>query len=409
LSAVYALIPAAGRGVRFGGSENKVLATLLGKPLLGWTLEAFAATPEIEAIVLVGSSADQERLLAIGEQYGGGKLRGVVLGGTTRQESVLRGLESIPSDSPVLIHDAARCCVTPEIIQRVLSGALQGKGFATAAIRESDTLVREIPGTENVEPLSREGIWRIQTPQGFKSAQWLQKAHEKAGQEGLSATDDFGLMQVVTGASGYLRKGSSENLKVTEPEDILLAEAILGRRVASPIAIPLPTKPTSPAPAFRIGHGYDVHQFAEAASGRKMFLGGVEFPESPVGLLGHSDADVILHAVCDALLGAVGAGDIGVLFPPSDNRHKDRDSKEFLIEVGKILLAHQWKAGNIDITVLAETPKIGPRAKEIRACISNILGIEIDQVSVKATTNEKMGFIGRGEGIAAHATVLVYR
>jgi 2-C-methyl-D-erythritol 4-phosphate cytidylyltransferase / 2-C-methyl-D-erythritol 2,4-cyclodiphosphate synthase len=407
LSAVYALIPAAGRGVRFGGKENKVLATLLGKPLLGWTLEAFAATPEIEAIVLVGSSADQERLLAIGEQYGGGKLRGVVLGGTTRQESVLRGLESIPGDSPVLIHDAARCCVTPEIIQRVLSGALQGKGFATAAIRESDTLVREIPSTENVEPLSREGVWRIQTPQGFKSAEWLQKAHEKAGQESLSATDDFGLMQAVTGASGYLRKGSSENLKVTEPEDILLAEAILSRR--APAIAPITTPPKVNLPAFRIGHGYDVHQFAEIASGRKMFLGGIEFPESPVGLLGHSDADVILHAVCDALLGAMGAGDIGVLFPPSDNRHKDRDSKEFLAEVAKILLSQQWKVGNVDITVLAETPKIGPRAKEIRACVSTILGIEIEQVSVKATTNEKMGFVGRGEGIAAHASVLLFK
>jgi 2-C-methyl-D-erythritol 4-phosphate cytidylyltransferase / 2-C-methyl-D-erythritol 2,4-cyclodiphosphate synthase len=407
LSAVYALIPAAGRGVRFGGKENKVLATLLGKPLLGWTLEAFAATPEIEAIVLVGSSADQERLLAIGEQYGGGKLRGVVLGGATRQESVLRGLESIPGDSPVLIHDAARCCVTPEIIQRVLSGALQGKGFATAAIRESDTLVREIPGTENVEPLSREGVWRIQTPQGFRSAEWLQKAHEKAQIESLSATDDFGLMQVVTGASGYLRKGSSENLKVTEPEDILLAEAILGRR--TPTTAPVPVLPKANPPTFRIGHGYDVHQFADIESGRKMFLGGVEFPESPVGLLGHSDADVILHAVCDALLGAIGAGDIGVLFPPSDNRHKDRDSKEFLVEVSKILLSEQWKVANLDITVLAETPKIGPRAKEIRACISGILNIETDQVSVKATTNEKMGFVGRKEGIAAHATVLVSR
>jgi 2-C-methyl-D-erythritol 2,4-cyclodiphosphate synthase len=140
-----------------------------------------------------------------------------------------------------------------------------------------------------------------------------------------------------------------------------------------------------------------------------MFLGGVEFPESPVGLLGHSDADVILHAVCDALLGAIGAGDIGVLFPPSDNRHKDRDSKEFLVEVGKILLANQWKISNVDITVLAETPKIAPRAEAIRVCIATILGIEENQVSVKATTNEKMGFVGRKEGIAAHATVLVFR
>jgi 2-C-methyl-D-erythritol 2,4-cyclodiphosphate synthase len=157
---------------------------------------------------------------------------------------------------------------------------------------------------------------------------------------------------------------------------------------------------------FRIGHGYDVHQFAE---GRELWLGGVHFPESPLGLLGHSDADALLHAVCDALLGAAGMGDIGVLFPPSDDRHKDRRSIEFLAEVKSRLDAAHWRIANVDISVLAEFPKIGPRAGDIRQTIAVCLDISADAVSVKATTNEKMGFVGRGEGIAVHATTLIYK
>ena len=157
---------------------------------------------------------------------------------------------------------------------------------------------------------------------------------------------------------------------------------------------------------IRVGHGYDVHAFAE---GRRLFLGGVEFPEATHGLLGHSDADVILHALCDALLGAAGMGDIGKLFPPSDMRHKDRRSTEFLDEVKTRLDAAGWRIGNVDITVLAEFPKINPQADAIKAEISVHLGIEPERIGVKATTNEGLGFVGRGEGIAAHATALLFR
>jgi 2-C-methyl-D-erythritol 2,4-cyclodiphosphate synthase len=157
---------------------------------------------------------------------------------------------------------------------------------------------------------------------------------------------------------------------------------------------------------MRIGHGYDVHPFAE---GRRLFLGGVEFPDAPRGLMGHSDADALLHAVCDALLGAAGLGDIGKLFPPSDMAHKDRSSVEFLREVRRHLHAGGWRVGNLDVTVLAETPRIGPRAEAIKQVIAEALEITPAQVGVKATTNEGMGFVGRGEGIAVHATALIYQ
>lgn len=157
---------------------------------------------------------------------------------------------------------------------------------------------------------------------------------------------------------------------------------------------------------FRVGHGYDVHVFT---AGRPLWLGGVLFPESPLGLLGHSDADVLLHALCDALLGAAGLGDIGKHFPPSDPRHKDRPSIEFLVEVAGLLTAAGWRVGNLDVTVLAELPKIGPRADEMRLRIAQVLEISTEQVNIKATTNEGMGFVGRREGIAAHAVALIER
>lgn len=158
--------------------------------------------------------------------------------------------------------------------------------------------------------------------------------------------------------------------------------------------------------SFRVGHGYDVHVFV---AGRPLWLGGVHFPDSPLGLLGHSDADVLLHALCDALLGAAALGDIGQHFPPSDPRHKDRSSREFLQEVAALIAAGGWQVSNVDITVLAELPKIGPRAAEMRECIATTLGVMVDQVNIKATTNEGMGFVGRREGIAAHAVALLER
>jgi 2-C-methyl-D-erythritol 4-phosphate cytidylyltransferase/2-C-methyl-D-erythritol 2,4-cyclodiphosphate synthase len=228
----------------------------------------------------------------------------------------------------------------------------------------------------------------------------LQSAHTKAEKDGFHATDDMSVIRYGEGGGGgYLVLGSPENLKVTQPEDLALAEAILMRRHTPP-----PSSPGGGVPPFRIGYGYDVHPFAE---GRPMYLGGVHFPEADRGLQGHSDADALLHAVCDALLGAAGLGDIGTYFPPSDNRHKNRRSTEFLQEVGQAIENAGWQVGNMDVMVLAETPRLGPRVEQIRHVISQILGITPEQISIKATTNEGLGFIGRGEGIAVHATALL--
>ncbi|MBC8142207.1 MAG: 2-C-methyl-D-erythritol 4-phosphate cytidylyltransferase [Armatimonadetes bacterium] len=404
---VYALIPAAGSGVRFGSSENKVFAPLLGRPLLGWTLQAFADCDAVDAVIIIGSEPDLPRLREIGEQFGGGKVVGVVTGGGTRQESVRLGLSAIPETAThVAVHDAARCCVTPELIAHTVVAAKNSHGAATAAYPVSDSLAR---GERNNtlqsgagiallgEYVDRAALWSVQTPQTFDAA-LLRHAHQYALDEGLAATDDASFYQRYFFHVAIV-PASPENIKVTRPEDLELAEAILARRLAK-------SSSTPSVSTFRVGHGYDVHQFAV---GRPLWLGGVHFVESPVGLLGHSDADALLHAVCDALLGAAGMGDIGVLFPPSDMAHKDRRSIEFLDEVKARLDAEGWRVGNVDISVLAEMPKIAPRAGTIRETIAVSLGISADAVSVKATTNEKMGFVGRGEGIAVHATVLIQR
>lgn len=451
-----ALIPAAGRGARFGAPQNKVFAPLLGRPLLGWTLQAFADCPDVDSVVLIGSEADLPVLREIGERYGGGKVRDVVLGGADRQSSVRNGLAACPDAEFIVIHDAARPCVTPALIAQVLSSAHDVGSAATAVVPVADTLVRGpladsgqwyprveggIVAHSDGETVPRDGVFAVQTPQAFK-AEYIRLAHAEAEREGFVATDDCGLIRWyrefiagqsanqpsipddlppsrlhdLIGQSGhggwyYLRLGSPENLKVTRPEDLALAEAILARRHAITTGSPLPSSGEGQGVGtdFRIGHGYDVHPFADASENRTLFLGGVAFPESPRGMKAHSDGDVLLHALCDALLGAAGLGDIGKLFPPSDARHKDRPSIEFLREVAARLRADGWRVGNVDVTVLAEAPKIGPRADDMKRLISVELGISPPQVGIKATTNEGLGFIGRGEGIAVHATALLVR
>ncbi len=302
------------------------------------------------------------------------------------------GLTACPDDAEfVAVHDGARPCVTPLLITEAVAAARESDAV-TVALPLADTLNRfGIDKNDHLfvdEPIKRENTCAIQTPQVFRTA-LLRQEHENALQNNLVVTDDASLVRSPERRVRVV-VGSPENLKVTRPEDMALAEAILIRRHTPP--------------PFRIGYGYDVHPFAE---GRPMYLGGVHFPEADRGLEGHSDADALLHAVCDALLGAAGLGDIGRHFPPSDSRHKDRRSTEFLQEVGQSIAAAGWVVGNMDVMVLAETPRVGPRVEEIRQVISQILGITPEQISIKATTNEGLGFIGRGEGIAVHATALL--
>ena len=395
MTGACALIPAAGRGVRFGGNENKAFAPLLGKPVLGWTLEAFAGSGEIEDVIIIGREADVSRLEEIAGRHGGGKVRQVVTGGETRQESVAAGLAVAQADM-ILIHDAARPCVTEEIISAV-AAATREYGAATAAIPVADTLVQEEGHDFAGDNVPRRGLYVVQTPQGC-DRMFFQSAHDMAAQTGYTGTDDAGLVRRC-GLQVRLTPGSPENIKITRPEDLVVAEAILMRRHGTGGG-------GAAAAMTRVGFGYDVHPFAE---GRKLMLGGVEFDGETRGLAGHSDADALLHAVCDALLGAAGLGDIGKHFPPSDPAHKDRPSLEFLREVRGLLEEAGYRVGNIDVTVLAESPKIGPRAAEMKAAIAGVLEITPENIGIKATTSEGMGFIGRGEGIAVHAAALIHR
>jgi 2-C-methyl-D-erythritol 4-phosphate cytidylyltransferase / 2-C-methyl-D-erythritol 2,4-cyclodiphosphate synthase len=398
MARVCALIPAAGRGVRFGGGENKVFTPLLGRPLLGWTLEAFAQCAVIDSVVLIGTDDELDRLKEIGNVYGGGKLAAVVPGGATRQESVRLGLDTLPdSCSHVIVHDAARCCITPTLIMAVAQGAFT-YGVASAMVPVADSLMKLHTDnhfadgrSDTWQAVDRSGIYAVQTPQAF-TRELLHRAHEAALHDHFVGTDDLSLVRRISNDAYWEPvSGSPENLKVTTPEDGIIAEAILEGRMRQTI---------------RVGHGYDVHRLV---AGREMWLGGVHFPESEFGLEGHSDADAPLHALCDALLGAAGLPDIGQLFPPSDMAHKNRASIEFVQEVKARLSGFGWSVENVDLSILAEAPKIGPRAGEMKMVIAGALGIEPEQVSIKATTNEGLGFIGRGEGIAAHVSALISR
>lgn len=266
----------------------------------------------------------------------------------------------------------------------------------------SDTLTRADGAL-----VERDGLHAVQTPQVFPLKN-LHSAHVRALARASVATDDASLYRELVGPV-QLVDGSRENIKVTTPEDLALAEAILKNRNSSPSPLPSETdreQGRGQGGWIRVGHGYDVHRLV---SGRELWLGGVHFEDSPLGLEGHSDADAALHALCDALLGAAGLPDIGQLFPPGDSAHKDRASIEFVREVKTRLDEGGWSVGNVDLTIIAEAPKIGPRASEMKTVIAQALGIEIGQVSIKATTNERLGFIGRREGIAAHASALISR
>ena len=395
MAANYVLIPAAGRAARFNtGSSaggNKVFALLGGKPLLFWTVSAFAAHPQIDGIVVVAGLAEISRCR---EAVAGlDKVLAVVAGGQSRQESVAIGLFALGGDPDdlVLVHDAARPLVTAAVIDRCLEGAKRF-GNAVAALPVSDTLKAVGENLTVQRTVNREGLWAMQTPQAFRLAT-LFEAHSAARTLGWLGTDEAALVEQFTGEPVHLVPGDPANLKITRPEDLPLAEALLQSRHPPAMS------------QTRIGFGYDIHPLVE---GRQLFLGGIEIP-SPRGLDGHSDADVLLHALCDALLGAAGLPDIGHLFPNTDPAYKGASSLSLLAEVVRRVQDAGYAVGNADMTLIAEAPKIAPYIAEMRTVIAEALHVEPSQVGIKATTNEGLGSLGRGEGIAAHAVALLVR
>jgi len=375
-SEVVALVVAAGRGSRFGADRPKQYMPLRGRPVLRYSLERFAAHPRVTAVRAV-IHPDDEAAYATAAQ--GLDLLEPVHGGATRQESVRFGLESVATRPPaaVLIHDGARPFADDALIDRVLD-ALAGHDGAIPAVAVSDTLKRVSEG-RIVETVPRDGLWRAQTPQGFSYTAILEAHRALAGRK---LSDDAALAERA-GLDIAAVQGSAENIKVTTQDDMTRAARWLDA-----------------AAAVRTGQGFDVHRFAETPG--PVRLCGVEVPHDR-GLVGHSDADVGLHVVVDALLGALAEGDIGSHFPPSDPQWRGADSAVFVRHARALLAERGAEVVNLDVTLICERPKVGPYRAEMAARIADLLGIEPGRVGVKATTTEGLGFTGRREGIAAQA------
>lgn len=385
-----ALILAAGKGERFGGSTGKLWTPIGGVPVLLWTLRAFHTHPEIDHIVLVAQQTDLPRLQGVASEFP--KITSIVHGGRERWESVRNGLEAVPAeDEWVLVHDAARAAVSAQLICRVLH-ATRETGAAIPALRLPDT-VKWVSDNIARETLPRERrtdgeTWQlmaVQTPQGF-AVNVLRDAYERYDFNRSTPTDDAMIVEGFHPVT--VVPGDPQNIKLTYPEDLARLEAIL-----------LAGSET------RTGFGYDVHPFAQ---GRRLVLGGIEIP-APRGLAGHSDADVVLHAITDALLGAAGMDDIGTLFPDTDPAYRSADSAELLREAWARVRERGWHLLNVDVTVLAETPRLRPYIPAMKERIAGVLQTEADRINVKATTSERMGFIGREEGIACYAVATLRR
>jgi 2-C-methyl-D-erythritol 4-phosphate cytidylyltransferase / 2-C-methyl-D-erythritol 2,4-cyclodiphosphate synthase len=363
---VTAAILAAGRGERFGG--DKISAYLGGKPLWRWSFETFLNHPEVESVGLVGSPENIEDLRHRDASF-------TVLGGETRQESS-RIAVSASTAEIVLIHDAARPFVCSELISRVIR-AIRVHGAAAPAIPVTDTLRMQVEG--GYEIVDRSKTVSMQSPQGALR-QRLLDAHSAT--TGIH-TDEIALL----GPPFEIVDGDPNNFKITTAADLERARAMVG------------TVET------RTGIGYDIHPFSPDAS-RPLMIGGVHF-EGVSGLEGHSDADVVIHAAVDALLGAAGLGDIGQHFPNTDPRWRGEPSLTFLRHAAAELRRAGWSVVNLDITMIAEKPKVMGRSAEVRLCLAEALQVEVGRVSFKATTNEGLGSLGRGEGIAAHAVATI--
>jgi 2-C-methyl-D-erythritol 4-phosphate cytidylyltransferase / 2-C-methyl-D-erythritol 2,4-cyclodiphosphate synthase len=375
-----ALVVAAGRGRRFGGDLPKQYLDLAGRPVLRHTLAAFAANPEIDAVRVV-IHPDDRQLYDIAAA-GLGVLE-PVHGGATRQDSVRLGLESLRELAPdtVLIHDGARPFIDGGTIGRVIA-ALAARPGAVPAIQVADTLKRGADGLV-ATTVDRSALYRAQTPQGFRYGDIVAAHQDVIGEE---LTDDAAVAERA-GLAVALVAGAEDNVKITTFADLDRAR----RLFEGPGEV-------------RTGTGYDVHRFAP---GTGVWLCGVQVPHD-AGLEGHSDADVALHALTDALLGAIAAGDIGRHFPPTDLRWKGAASHVFLAHAAALVAGLGGRIVNLDVTIICERPKVGPHRAAMAARVADILGLRQDRVSVKATTTEGLGFTGRREGIAAQASASVW-
>ena len=358
---------------------------LAGIPILIHTVRAFSRNSRIGSIIVVVPAAWQERTRDLLDQFGllDGRMT-VTAGGERRQDSVLAGL-CLLTDSVdiVLVHDGARPLISDELINRCYHGAIR-HGAVIAAIPVKDTLKRCTSGLTVAVTIDRENLWQAQTPQAAK-LDLLQRAYALVGDRDV--TDESSLLELA-GIPVTVVEGSETNIKITRPEDLVVAEKIM--------------QTTTPQQS-RIGHGFDAHRLVPD---RKLVIGGVIIPHAR-GLAGHSDADVLTHALCDAILGALGEGDIGRHFPDSDPRYHDIYSITLLEHVCGLLKNKGFRLANADITLICQEPKIAPFTKEMREILARTCRTEPKRINIKATTTEKMGYTGRMEGISCHAVVLL--
>lgn len=401
LHPAVAILPAAGKGERAGLPDSKILYPLAGVPVLIRTLRALHDCASLKSIAVVVAASDMDRVRALldspsPDPRGGApldRIAAIVPGGASRFESVRRGLEALlagphgsggGADPIVVVHDGARPFVSPRLVEEAIARA-RTHGAAVAALPVSDTL-KEADGEGRVlRTIDRRGLWAMQTPQAFRLS-LLAEAYARFGNRPTEPlTDDASLVELL-GHPVHLFPGDPMNIKLTTAEDLALAE-LFARRDAVP------------TPGPRVGIGYDVHPLR---AGRPLILGGVRI-ESDLGLDGHSDADVLVHAICDALLGAAALGDIGQHFPDTDPQYRGISSLTLLERVAERVRDCGFRIVNIDGVVIAQSPRLAPYIADMRRSIAGILRISCDAVSIKATTTEGLGFEGAGEGISAHA------
>ncbi len=380
MAGTYALVVAAGRGTRFGGSLPKQYLALGGRSVLYHAASAFATHPQIAGVQVVIRPEDAN---IYDRATAGLSLLPSAPGGAERQDSVRLGLEALAAHKPdrVLIHDGARPFPDAALIGRVIA-ALDDAPGVIPALPLGDTIKRAEDGIIRAT-IDRSNLWRAQTPQGFHFDAIL-AAHRAAA--GKALTDDAAIAEAA-GLAPVIVPGDERNLKVTTADDLAAAERLVAARLGD----------------VRVGQGFDVHPYGP---GDRIWVCGIAIPHE-VGAVGHSDADTGLHAITDAVLGAIGAGDIGMHFPPTDPRWKGASSDQFLRFAADLVRAKGGVVSAVDVTIICERPRISPHRTQMIERIADILGLGADRVSVKATTTEKLGFTGRGEGIAAQAVATI--
>lgn len=377
-----------------GSPLNKVYLSLGDQPLLLHSARLFEDCRLINSYVVVAHPDEVNFCRVLLAPYRLRKLAGVLPGGAVRQESVAAGLRGVsPACDFVAVHDGARPLLTLDVLEGALQKAFKA-GAVIVAVPVKET-VKVVNGMGEIQSTPTRGnLWVAQTPQIFRR-DFLVRACEKAREEGFEGTDDASLVERL-GIRVEVYPGSYENIKVTTPEDLLIAQAIWKRRCGRELD-------DARVPHARTGMGYDVHPFD---AGKTLVLGGVKIPDAP-GLAGHSDADVVIHALMDACLGAAGLPDIGCYFPPSDSCWKDADSLALLIAVRSILAEAGFEIWQADVVIAAETPRLAPYLEKMKERLSAVLGLSPGKIGIKATTTEGLGFVGRREGIAAWALATV--